>query len=54
MEKLKLTETEIEKISNAYRIGYLKLLPLWRIFFCSFESNKRWYDKRIKNELMKN
>lgn len=43
-----------DKIVDAFYKAYRKPLPLWRILFCSYESNSRWYDKRIKQFLLTN
>ncbi len=39
------------KITDAYYKAYSKPLPLWRLLFCSFKSNQKWYDKRVKRFL---
>ncbi len=41
----------IKDVEDAFRMAYLRPLPLWRIWFCSFKDNSKWYDDKVKHFL---
>lgn len=45
------TKQKMELYKEAFSIAYSKPIPIWRILFCSIESNGKFYQKRVRKLL---
>ena len=46
-------EPTAKQLGEAYYYAYSKPLSFFRLLFCSFEENAKWYERRV-DEYLKN
>ena len=45
--------SQYSRIKKAFYATYSKPIPIWRLLFCTVESNDLWYLKKLKREMSK-